>query len=380
MTGLQTALTVAAGVAVWTLRLRGLAHLRAQPPAPTAPSAWPAVSIVIPARNEAANLPALLSSLARLDPAPAEIIVVDDHSTDGTAAVARQAGARVLRPGPRPRDWLGKPWACAAGAAQARGDWILFTDADTVHGPAALATAVGRAAETGAGLVSVLPSHVAVARWERFQGIFHLLLAIATRTTDGLSGRTGGERRFCIGQFLLFSRRAYDAVGGHAAVRDRVAEDLAFAARVTRAGLGYQLVGAPGLLRVRMYPGGVRDFVAGWRRNFREGLRSAGLLGVAEISAVLGWLLGVPLAAAAALATGHPGQALAWGAVYAATSLEVHRRQALVMASAPPAAVAFGYPVFALLFALISTLALADRLLGRPVSWKGRSIPVQRLE
>jgi len=380
MTGLQTALTVAAGVAVWALRLRGLAHLRAQVPAATAPSAWPTVSIVIPARNEAANLPALLSSLARLAPAPAEIIVVDDHSTDGTAAVALQAGARVLRPGPRPRGGLGKPWACAAGAAQARGDWILFTDADTVHGPAALATAVGRAAETGAGLVSVLPSHVAVSRWERFQGIFHLLLAIATRTTADLSARTGGERRFCIGQFLLFSRRAYDAVGGHAAVRDRVAEDLAFAALVTRAGLGYQLVGAAGLLRVRMYPGGVRDFVAGWRRNFREGMRSAGILGVAELSAVLGWLLGVPLAAAAALATGHVDQALAWGAVYAATSLEVHRRQPLVMASAPSGAVAFGYPVFALLFVLISILALADRLLGRPVAWKGRSIPVQRLE
>jgi len=380
MTGLGTALTVAAGFAVWTLRLRGLARLRAERPVPCPAATWPAVSIVIPARNEAANLPALLASLGRLDPAPLEIIVVDDHSTDGTAAVARQAGARVVRPAPRPAGWLGKPWACAAGAAQARGQWILFTDADTVHGPTALGTAVARARQTGAELLSVIPSHLVVSRWERFQGVFHLLLAIATRTGATRPAQASGERRFCIGQFLLFSRRAYHAVGGHAAVRDRVAEDLAFAARVARAGLRYQLVGAGDLLRVRMYPGGLRDFLAGWRRNFREGLRAAGLVGVAELTAVLGWLLGAPLGAALALAGGHLAAAAAWGALYVAAALEVHRRQPLVLAARPGPAVALAYPAFALLFVVVSTLALGDRLLDRPVSWKGRSIPVHRLD
>ena len=107
------------GALVWTLRLAPLYRSRAIEPAIAADAGD--VSLIVPARNEAHNLPALLASLDALEPAPGEIIVVDDHSTDGTGDVARAAGARVFTPPELPPGWLGKPWACHHGVQAARG-------------------------------------------------------------------------------------------------------------------------------------------------------------------------------------------------------------------------------------------------------------------
>jgi cellulose synthase/poly-beta-1,6-N-acetylglucosamine synthase-like glycosyltransferase len=335
------------------------------------------VSIIVPARNEAHNLPALLSSLRTLDPAPAEIIVVDDHSTDGTGELARRAGARVVTPPPLPAGWLGKPWACHAGAQAATGELLLFTDADTVHGRGSLARAWRCMRSRGADLVSVVPTHIVVATWEKLQGIFQLLLLIACgggmASRPGERGRTRrGERRFSIGQYLLFRRDAYHAVGGHPAVAQRVAEDLAFARMIEEAGLRYELLYAPELLRVRMYPEGLRGFLRGWRRNVREGIQSAGALGVVEMVGVVGWLLGVPLFAAQAVAGEAAGLAATWGAVYLATAVEVARRQRRI--GSFPAWAALLYPLFVLLFVAVTAAALLDRLRRAPVRWRGRSV------
>src|SRR5688572_14332863 len=172
----------AAGFLAWSLRLR-----RAFAPGPAAAPAAPSsgdrtrVSIVVPARNEAHNLPALLASLRALAPAAHEIILVDDHSTDGTGDLARAAGATVVTPPPLPPGWLGKLWACHAGAQAATGDLLLFSDADTVHAPWSLARAVARLEATGADLLSVIPTHAVVALWEKLQGVFQLLLLVACR-------------------------------------------------------------------------------------------------------------------------------------------------------------------------------------------------------
>jgi 4,4'-diaponeurosporenoate glycosyltransferase len=340
----------AAGFLAWRARLPS----RTPPPPP--PARFPRVSIIVPARDEEANLPPLLASLARLDPGPAEIIVVDDHSTDATAALARAAGVRVVSAPPLPEGWSGKPWACLHGAAAATGELLLFTDADTVHAPASLGLAVARLEAEGAGVLSLVPSQAIVSPWERFQGVFHLLALAA-------SGRA-----YAIGQYLLFRRDAYDAIGGHAAAPARVAEDLALARRVPRR----TLLAVPGLVEARMYPD-LASFARGWVRNFREGIPEASVTGVLATVAIVGWLLGLPLHAALAAARGEPAAALILGAATAATVVEVAGQQRRCGRFGPLSALA--YPLFVLIFVGISIAAAAASLARRPVIWRGRVVP-----
>jgi len=355
------------GVLVFTVRLR---NVRRSAPAVRPDVARFDVSIVVPARNEAHNLPTLLASLAALEPAPREILVVDDHSTDATAEIARAHGAHVIEPGPRPPEFLGKPWACLAGARAARGRYLLFTDADTWHAPDSLARSVALLEVTGAGLVSIVPTHRLEALWERLQGVFQLLLLIATRA-DTRPTRTSVARPFAIGQYLLFRRDAYEAVGGHAATPQRIAEDLALARLVSAAGFGARVLYARGALCVRMYPEGFGAFVAGWRRNFRDGLSAAGLGAMVEMTLVVAWLLGLPLWLGQALATGRLDDALLYALGYLATALLIAREQRGYGAFSRTSALA--YPLFALVFVWVTAVALVDAARGRPVTWRGRT-------
>lgn len=124
---------------LWLLGLRLLARMRppgaAKHPSRLAPAK---LAIVIPARDEADNLPALLDSIPRGDGGPAEIVVVDDDSSDGTADVARAGGARVVGSEPLPEGWRGKTWACHQGAAATTAPHLLFLDADTWFEPGGL--------------------------------------------------------------------------------------------------------------------------------------------------------------------------------------------------------------------------------------------------
>ncbi len=367
---LATIVVGAIGVGVWTWRLGQLARL-APPRAPS--ERWPRVSIIVPARDEAHNLPRLLASLAALDPAPAEIIVVDDHSTDRTGALARAAGATVIVPPPLPPGWLGKAWACHHGALVATGGLLLFTDADTEHGQASLGQAVALLDAADAAMCSVVPEHRVVAGWEALQGPFHLLLLCACRAGADVAR---GARRFSIGQYLLFRREAYDQSGGHAEVRGRIAEDLHLAERLTARGERFALLRAPGALQVRMYPEGVAGFARGWRRSFRAGLDAAGAGGGLEVVAMIGWLLGVPLSLIAALAVGHGAAIAGFTAAYVATAFELGRRQRLVGRLRWWSALAFPLPVVA--FVAISAGAGLDRLRAAPVRWRGRSVRLER--
>lgn len=315
------------------------------------------VSIVVPARDEAENLPALLESLRALKCAPLEVLVVDDQSRDATAAIARAYGARVVTPAPRPSTFIGKPWACLAGAQEARGRYLLFTDADTIHAPDSLQRALSALITSGAGLVSFVPTHRIVAGWEMLQGAFHLLLLIATRAD---ARRANVKRPFAIGQYLLFERSVYDAIGGHAAVPHRIAEDLALARRAAEHGV--RVLFAPGALQVRMYPEGVRAFFAGWRRNFRDGLHAASFASRVEVALVIGWLLGVPLQLA---------ESGWWLVAYGISALLIAREQRHYGAFSITSA--FAYPLAVLAFVGVTLCALSDALRRKPVVWRGRS-------
>jgi chlorobactene glucosyltransferase len=267
---------------------------------PTGPGRVPsAVSIVVPARNEEAQLPALLASLQSLVGVESEIIVVDDNSTDGTASVALEAGCTVIHAGPLRSGWTGKSHACAAGAAAARHDWLLFTDADTQHAPESLRAAVTAAEALGADLLSLMPRQECRTFWERLL----LPYAYALYFAGVWWPNAPGGQAVANGQYMLFRRDAYMRSGGHTAVRASVIEDVALAGTLSRAGLRVVLVRGEWAVSVRMY-GGLMSIWEGFSKNAFRFLLNApisgagtALLGIALLSAApaarrggAGWL------------------------------------------------------------------------------------------
>jgi chlorobactene glucosyltransferase len=235
------------------------------------------VSIIVPARNEAANLPTLLDSLLASNYNPLEILVVNDRSTDATAAITTAYAQRDPRVQLIPGEilaagWYGKPWACLQGYRAAAGDLLLFTDADTRHAPELLAHAVGALDHERADLVSVLPRLVCGSFWER--AVMPLMFAtLGFRFHPRRVNRARHARDMIAnGQFILVTREAYLAVGTHAVVRHEVAEDLMLAQAFFRAGRRWYLAYAVDLLETRMYTS-LRDLLTGWTKNVYVGGR-----------------------------------------------------------------------------------------------------------
>jgi len=226
-------------------RSRSLDDVTAAPP--TRPIL---VSVIVPARNEARNIARCVRSLLDTHYPAIEVIVVDDHSSDDTARLARATGdgdqrLRVLDSPTLPNGWFGKQWACATGVADARGQLLLFTDADTEHGADLLTRTVNVLQGDAADLVSVVGRQEMRSFWERLlqPQVFWMLLA-RYGGTESVSRARRAEDVIANGQYLLMRRAAYEEVGGHEAVRDLVAEDLARAQRFHRAGLRVRLVRA----------------------------------------------------------------------------------------------------------------------------------------
>lgn len=224
------------------------------------PATRPLVSLLVPARNEAANLRANLPALLATGYAPLEILVLDDGSEDDGAAVvaacaARSGGRlRLLRGAPLPEGWLGKCWACQQLADAARGDVLLFCDADVSPSPDAVERTVALMQRMRAGAASALPRQ-RLGGWLEHAAVplvVHLpvLALLPLRLVPAVRAASVSMAN---GQWLAFTRSAYRAVGGHAAVRARVVEDVALGRRAKAAGVRLAVAVASRSLAVRMY-------------------------------------------------------------------------------------------------------------------------------
>jgi cellulose synthase/poly-beta-1,6-N-acetylglucosamine synthase-like glycosyltransferase len=237
-------------------------------PATLPAPAMPAVSVIVPARNEEACLGGCLQSLVRQSGVPVEIIVVDDHSTDRTREIALSFSnqqVRVIEAGPLPAGWTGKNNAVTAGSKAALGEWLLFTDADTIHLSGSLARSLKEAKRHDASLLSYSPEQMVKSFWEK--AIMPVIFAeLAASYRPSQVSDPNSPAAAANGQYILITREAYDSVGGHAAVAGNLLEDVALARAVKQSGRKIFFRYAADAVQTRMY----RSFAKlreGWTKN-----------------------------------------------------------------------------------------------------------------
>jgi len=327
----------------------------------------PLISVVIPARNEARNIERCVRSILAASYPNIEIIVVDDRSTDGTGDLAERRGVRVVRGAELPAGWFGKQWALVQGYRVARGELLLFADADTRHEPELIARAVTALQTERVDLCSVIPRQETVTFWERLIQP-HVFVALAARISDlRRLNRTRIEwNAIANGQFILVTRASYEAAGTHEAVKGFVADDLMLAQTYVRSGLDIFLVHATTYMTTRMYTS-LREILEGWTKNLAL---AAPLMAppIPWLRAVLPYVMWMP----ALLWVGPPIVWATLGSNFAAiaTLASLLTWIGIYAGERAPVRYAFLYPLGATMVAFI-VIRSAWRG-GRKVEWRGR--------
>jgi len=323
------------------------------------------VSVIVPARNEEACLRTCLASLAAQTGVAFELIVVDDHSTDRTREIAASfPTARIIDAGDLPVGWTGKNNAVATGARAACGEWLLFTDADTVHLPGSLHRALEEARKVSAPLLSYSPEQIVSSFWEKaVMPVIFAELAGKYRPRD--VSDPNSQAAAANGQYILVTREAYNAVGGHAAIARDLLEDVALARAVKRSGRKIFFRYGGDAVRTRMY----RSFLQlreGWTKNLAILFPSSGRLAAFRFLefVVLLASLGLLIACLAAHNYGYATLCLIAPVVTIARIARSHFAWDATLLAV------FGLPLF-------SYLLLRSKLFHSrgTVSWKGRSYP-----
>jgi 4,4'-diaponeurosporenoate glycosyltransferase len=325
------------------------------------------IDVVIPARNEEAQLPRLLDALDRQTHPPSRISVVDDQSDDDTAAVARARGATVLAVGPRPRGWTGKSWACWKGALSGSSDLIVFLDADTDPQPDLIERLIAEQAARG-GLVTVQPFHRMVQWRERLAAVFNIvaIMGVACGRPRRTSPRTTGA----FGPCIACTRADYVAVGGHQSIASSVIDDFALAERFRAHAKPVDAYIGQGSIEFRMYPTGTGALIEGFAKNFASG---AGDIPALRALAIATWITSLLSAAIMVGATLTGGPALG-ALVFALSAAQMHVFLRRLGNFGIATAVLF--PLCLVAFVGVFAWSLV-RLARGTVRWKGRTVELR---
>ena len=345
------------------------ARFRTVPPlAPGAPKPLVKISIIIPARDEEENLSRLLPSLNDQDFAAHEIIVVNDQSTDRTAEIAAEAGARVIDGEALPAVWYGKPWACQQGADSATGEWFLFLDADTVLEPGGLLRIANLSSDPSS-VHSICPYHRVRHVYEQLSAFFNVIMILGMNAFT-LKG-SGAKQVGLFGQALFISRDQYERVGGHDPVKHEVLENFHLSRFLADAGYTCRCYLGRGTIWMRMFPTNFSDLVAGWSKGFVSGADNTPKSALIGISI---WLSGLIMSVIALtfipLASGTAGAGIAvlyfLGVIQSLCLFKNAGNFWIVGALLFPIGLAFYQGTF--------FRALRRRREGGAVRWKGRDV------
>lgn len=335
------------------------------------PARPPRVSVLVPARDEADNLRSLLPQLLAQDYPDFEVLVLDDRSCDGTAGVVSEVAAndsrlRLVTGEPLPAGWLGKPHACQQLAGRAAGELLVFTDADTLWAPDALGLLARAWLGTGADALSAWPD-------QRPCGPFSRLVhpvqqwSVLSFLPIPLVGHAGYPAAVAAnGQLLAFRRGLYDRVGGHAAARGSVVEDMWLARAAKRAGGRFALLDATGVVGCRMYRTDAEVW-SGFAKNVYPGLGASPPALAGTLLVVLGLFVGPWVGLGLALARGE-----GVGEPLAAVVLSLVGRALSDLRFGYPLGLVPLHPLSVLAWAAIA-LESARRYHRGRVAWKGRA-------
>jgi hopene-associated glycosyltransferase HpnB len=346
------------------------------------PARWPDVAIVVPARDEAEVLPVSLPSLlAQKYPGRARVILVDDHSGDGTGALAASLAGpdglplTVTTPPPLPAGWTGKLWALRHGVQLASAEpddgaaeYLLLTDADIAHGPDSLAELVAAAESAGLDLVSQMARLRVTTGWERLI-VPAFVYFFAQLYPFRRSNRPGSRTAAAAGGCSLVRRDALERAGGVAAIRGAVIDDVSLARAVKSSGGRIWLGLATQVDSVRPYPRLAELWQMVSRSAYAQLRHSPLLLAGTVLGLTLVYLV-PPAATAAGLAAGRPALALTGAAAWLLMTgtylpmLRYYRQPAL---AAPL------LPFTALLYLLMTVDSAVQHRRGRGAAWKGRT-------
>ncbi|MGJ8673597.1 glycosyltransferase [Rubritalea sp.] len=330
------------------------------------------ISIVVPARNEESNIPALLDSLECERHLIHEVIIVDDSSTDNTAELARTYGANVHPSHPLAKGWNGKPWSCYQGAEIASGQWILFLDADVrlLPGLVEKLNALVNSAEPNT-VFSFYPHHQVHRPYEQLSAYFNALMVAGVNAFG--YGSSAGENSALFGQTLFIPRELYFSSGGHSAVKDKVLENFHLSEILKSQGAHCSCYLGKGLLSMRMFPMGFMELWESWKKGFVSGAErvspivliysslwiSAGMFSIISLC-----FIGSPYAPADYLF--YCIGAYFINALACLWAFRIGGSFSILNAILFPIALVFYQTLF--------FKALIDRRLGKKTNWKGRMV------
>ena len=327
----------------------------------------PSLSIIIPARNEAHNLQKLLSSIVSQSCKPLEILVMNDHSTDNTAEVARQNGATVLDVPELPAGWNGKPFACYSGAKQARGDFLLFLDADLWIEKGGIEKIIALTRQENA-VWSICPFHEIKRGYEEFSSVFNLMMLCGTGAfAAGFSGKAR-----LTGQAMLISKQDYWKSGGHEAVKGKVLENFFLTDDLLKLGLTTHTLGGKGALSMRMFPVGFVELIQSWKKGFVTGATKTPPLLMALIVMWMSAGISTFILLARSVAQMEQGWPLVSISMYLLFVAQI--RWMLTKIGTFGWVNALAFPVFFIFFISLFFYSTLTKLLGQKTAWKGRHV------
>lgn len=354
------------------------------PSSPNPDLQQPLISVIVPARNEARNIRRSIEALAAQSYQNLELIVVDDGSTDATPQILKQLQEApkpdsspeitIINGSALPPGWAGKPHALHQGFQAAQGEWLCFVDADTFANPDLIASTYQAATNLGADMLTILTDQDLGSFWEKV-----IMPLVFTALSVGFPARRVNDPQktdaIANGQFILIRRQVYQAVGGHAAVHDQIAEDKALAVLVK--GSGFHLVLGDGreLARTRMYTS-LPEIWEGWVKNIYLGMQDRPWLLL--LGAITGFVAALALPLWTILSLAWLAQGGGWIAVLVAAESLILWGYLLYNRSQVNQAmdISFWYaltlPLGALIFTAMMVTSAYNVYSGRGVTWRGR--------